>query len=74
MRPRITRGGNLSDPAPFNCSAQPNRAVEGAQVENVAVVLSGLAIANVEANRISAVSLGEKLRLEKQKVSGSKAP
>jgi len=36
--------------------------------------LNGLAIANVEANRISAVSLGEKLRLEKQKVTGSKSP
>ena len=36
--------------------------------------LNSLAIANVEANRISAVSLGEKLRLEKQRVSGSKSP
>jgi len=40
VRPRITLGGNLSDPAPFNCSAQRNRTVEAAQVENVAVVLA----------------------------------
>jgi hypothetical protein len=38
------------------------------------IKLNGLAIANVEANRISAVSLSEKLRLEKQRVSGSKSP
>jgi hypothetical protein len=36
--------------------------------------LNGLAIANVEANRISAVSLGEKLRLEREKAIRPNAP